>query len=205
MTGAVAHAEHPVGAVVLLHSWWGLTPHFRRLAERLAAAGLSTVAADLFGGSTTDDPARAREQRMAMTDEQGLDRAGAALDTARGLDVGPVSTLGFSVGAEFAIRVAADRPADVASVVAFYGVYVPEDLAALNSRVQMHVATDDEFATPDEIGEFAAAMVAQAKVLELHTYPGTRHAFFNQTRPEAYDEVAADLSWRRTLEFLGAS
>jgi carboxymethylenebutenolidase len=28
------------------------------------------------------------------------------------------------------------------------------------------------------------------------------HAFFNDTRPEVYDDDAASLAWTRTLEFL---
>jgi carboxymethylenebutenolidase len=36
----------------------------------------------------------------------------------------------------------------------------------------------------------------------FHQYPGTEHAFFNDTRPEVYDAEAAELSWERSLEFL---
>ena len=36
---------------------------------------------------------------------------------------------------------------------------------------------------------------------QIHIYPGTQHAFFNDTRPEAYDEAAAKLSWERTVTF----
>ena len=36
----------------------------------------------------------------------------------------------------------------------------------------------------------------------FHHYPGTTHAFFNDSRPEVHDPEASDLTWRRTLEFL---
>jgi carboxymethylenebutenolidase len=36
----------------------------------------------------------------------------------------------------------------------------------------------------------------------LHVYAGTQHAFFNDTYPNNYDEVAASLSWDRTVSFL---
>ncbi|RII20536.1 Dienelactone hydrolase family protein [Streptomyces sp. YIM 130001] len=67
MTGALAdnsgephihRARQPLGAVVLLHSWFGLTHHFRGLCDRLAEVSLSTVAPDLYGGPQTDDLAR---------------------------------------------------------------------------------------------------------------------------------------------------
>jgi carboxymethylenebutenolidase len=35
-------------------------------------------------------------------------------------------------------------------------------------------------------------------------YDGVDHAFFNDTRPEVYDEQAASMAWVRTLEFLRA-
>ena len=38
----------------------------------------------------------------------------------------------------------------------------------------------------------------------IFSYPGTGHAFFNDTRPEVYDEDAARQAWVRTLEFLRA-
>ena len=39
----------------------------------------------------------------------------------------------------------------------------------------------------------------------MYGHPGTRHAFFNDERPEAHDAAAAELSWDRTLAFLRAS
>jgi carboxymethylenebutenolidase len=35
----------------------------------------------------------------------------------------------------------------------------------------------------------------------MHIYPGTDHAFFNDTRPEVYDAEAATDAWHRTIEF----
>ena len=37
--------------------------------------------------------------------------------------------------------------------------------------------------------------------LDFHVYPGADHAFFNDSRPDAYDEEAATDAWNRTLEF----
>jgi len=37
---------------------------------------------------------------------------------------------------------------------------------------------------------------------DIKIYPGTRHSFFNDTRP-SFDSSAAGDSWRRTLKFFG--
>ena len=40
------------------------------------------------------------------------------------------------------------------------------------------------------------------KEVKTFLYPGTHHAFFNDTRPDVYDEEASRVAWVRTLEFL---
>jgi carboxymethylenebutenolidase len=36
---------------------------------------------------------------------------------------------------------------------------------------------------------------------QMFTYPGTQHGFNNDTTPR-YDKAAADLAWKRTIDFL---
>ena len=42
------------------------------------------------------------------------------------------------------------------------------------------------------------------KSVEIVIYPGTDHAFFNDTRPEVYDAEASTALWDRTLAFFRA-
>jgi len=59
----------------------------------------------------------------------------------------------------------------------------------------------------DELNRFEAGsevdpakLVAAGVSVEFHTYPGTDHAFFNDTS-ERYHEEASTLAWKRTIGF----
>jgi carboxymethylenebutenolidase len=40
--------------------------------------------------------------------------------------------------------------------------------------------------------------------VQVFDYPGTDHAFFNDTRPEVHNPEAAALAWRRTVDVFQA-
>ena len=62
-------------------------------------------------------------------------------------------------------------------------------------------AEKDQFVPPSAARELEARLKSLGKRAEFHIYPGTDHAFFNDTRPEVYDDAAAADAWRRTLDF----
>ena len=47
---------------------------------------------------------------------------------------------------------------------------------------------------------FARQQRKSGKQAEVVVYPDAGHAFFNDTRPEAYQQAAAHGAWRRTVE-----
>jgi carboxymethylenebutenolidase len=52
------------------------------------------------------------------------------------------------------------------------------------------------------VHELERTLTDLGKDVEMHVYDGVDHAFFNDTRPDVYDETAASQAWTRTLEFL---
>ena len=48
------------------------------------------------------------------------------------------------------------------------------------------------------------AIEAAGGEVVLFDYPDTEHAFFNDQRPEVYDETAASEAWSRTLNLFRA-
>ena len=55
------------GAVLVLHSWWGLNGFFRRLWDRFAAHGFVALAPDLYDGRVADTVADAKKLRAKVT------------------------------------------------------------------------------------------------------------------------------------------
>ncbi len=191
--------------VLVLHSWWGLTPFFRRVCDRLADEGFVALAPDLHGEGRTAELPDEAETLLASTDPNvtaNIVMASAA--TLRSWPAtlgGPVGILGFSMGASWALWAAARAPDHVAAVSAFYGSQ-DIDFALATAAFQGHFAEHDEFVEDDTIAEMYAHLRLLGHDVQFHRYPGTGHWFFEDDRPAAFVEQAADLAWTRTVAFL---
>ena len=94
--------------------------------------------------------------------------------------------------------------ADLQAAAPFYG-RAPElgDVNNIQARVVVHYAEDDPRVNAMRAG-YEAAMKAAGTKFEMHTYPGTKHGFHNNSTPR-YNETAAKLAWRRTIELFKAT
>ena len=57
--------------MLVLHAWWGLTPFFKSLCDRLAAEGFVALAPDLYDGEIAATVEEA-EALLASTDPNEL-------------------------------------------------------------------------------------------------------------------------------------
>jgi carboxymethylenebutenolidase len=116
-----------------------------------------------------------------------------------------VGVIGFCMGGGLALVLATQRPDAVAAVVPCYGIVpwpdVQPDYPAMSAAVLGHYAEKDEYFTPEKANELAEQLRGMGKSVEIIVYPGTDHAFFNDTRPEVYDADASSALWERTLSF----
>jgi carboxymethylenebutenolidase len=197
--------------VVVIQEWWGLVPHIQDVCDRFAAEGFVALAPDLYRGTklSTTEPDEAGKEMMALAlDRAGRDMSGAVDEVARRCSGAGVGVVGFCMGGGLALVLACQRPDAVQACVPFYGIIpwpdAQPDYSALRAAVLGHIAEKDEYFTPAAAAELESQLRALGKEAEFHVYPGTDHAFFNDSRPEVHDAEASRLAWDRTLEFLRA-
>jgi carboxymethylenebutenolidase len=191
--------------VVVIQEWWGLVPHIKDVADRFAAAGFVALAPDLYHGDVARSPDEAGKMMMALNISQTeKDLRGAVgyllhQEATAGERVGIV---GFCMGGALSLY-GASKNEQVGACVVFYGVHpkVKPDFEALRAPVLGLFAEKDNFVPPEAVRALEERMRAHGKSVETHIYPGTDHAFFNDTRPEVYDADASADAWRRTVEF----
>jgi carboxymethylenebutenolidase len=207
--GYLATPENGSGpGVVVIQEWWGLVDHIKDVCDRFAREGFVAIAPDLYHGKTTTEPDEAGKQMMAMTiDEAARDMSGAVDAVAARSSGNGVGVVGFCMGGGLALVLAGKRNDLVRAVVPFYGALAFEgvelDCAAITGAVLGHYAEKDEWMNPEAARQLGEQLrQAGNSDVTIHIYPGTDHAFFNDTRPEVHDAEASVLAWQRTIEFL---
>ena len=194
--------------VIVIQEWWGLVDHIVDVCDRFASEGFVALAPDLYHGKKVSEPDEAGKEMMALRLDTAAKEMSGAVDEVRERSSGPsVGVVGFCMGGGLALVLAAQRSDVVKAVVPFYGAIpwegVQPDYTAITGGLLGHYAEKDEWASP----EVAHKLEAQVREggnddVTVHIYPGTDHAFFNDTRPEVYAEEASRLAWERTIDFL---
>ena len=211
--GYLAPAHEGAGlGVVVVQERWGLVDHIVDVCDRFAAEGFTALAPDPYHGKTVPngEADEAAKALMAMDLERAARDLSGAVDFLQAHDAvrgHGVAVVGFCMGGGLALWLATLRPDRVRAAVPFYGI-APDgaepDWSALTAAVEGHFAEDDDRASPEAVTALEKRLTELGKEVRVFTYPGTSHAFFNDTRPEIYDEDAARQAWVRTLEFLRA-
>jgi len=192
------------GGVIVVHENRGLNPYIEEVARKLALEGFISLAPDaltpLGGYPGSDDEGRAlQSKRTTPSMLEDFITAYYYLRDHKNCN-GKVGVVGFCFGGAIANLMAVNIPT-LAAAVPFYGGQPPAgavkqiqaplliQYAGLDTRVNKGWPV------------YEAALKENHKKYQVYIYPDVNHGFHNNTTPR-FNRAAADLAWKRTLEFL---
>ena len=189
--------------VLLLHAWWGLKPFFTELADQLAGKGYVVLVPDLNFGelvTTVEDAQALMKRRDNEQIALAVLAANDYLQAHTAVQGESMGVVGFSMGAAWAIWLSAERPANVAAVVMFYGSG-SADFGAARATYLGHFAETDDWEPSEDVQAMEQAIRNAGRDVTFQIYPGVSHWFMESDRPE-YNPEAAERAWQRTTAFL---
>ena len=88
---------------------------------------------------------------------------------------------------------------DLAAAVPFYGGQPKEKIEQINAPLMLQFAGLDQRVNAGWPA-YEAELKKHGKEYEAYTYPDVNHGFHNTSTPR-YDKPAAELAWKRTMDF----
>jgi carboxymethylenebutenolidase len=192
-----------LGGIVVVHENRGLNPHIEDVARRAALAGFISLAPDALtplGGYPGNDDA-GRELQSKRDKNEMLEDFIAGYDyLKKHKDCnGKVGVVGFCFGGWIANMMAVRIP-DLSAAVPFYGGQpASEDVPKIKAPLLLHYAALDTRVN-EGWPAYEAALKSNNKTYTAYMYPDVNHGFHNDTTPR-YDKTAAELAWKRTIDF----
>ena len=189
-------------AVIVIQEWNGLNEHIKDLADRFAGQGYIALAPDHYHGVIAAEPDEAGKMFMALNISETEQELRGGIDMLHAETGNPVGVTGFCMGGALALFAAFQNSNKVGACVDFYGIHpnVEYDWDSLTAPVLGLWAEHDDMVNPQLTG-FAEALASRQHNFHFKTYPGTAHAFFNDTNTEGHDVEASADAWELTLEW----
>ncbi len=205
----IAYMARPLGkkkfpAVIVIHENRGLQPHIKDVTRRIALEGFVAIAPDALSpqGGTPEKPEEAGPLFQKLDYEATKQDFSAAVKYLKTnpQTTGKVGCTGFCWGGAMTNHVTVNSP-DLDAAVPYYGGQPKaEDVPKIKAPMLLHYAGNDERINKG-IPEFETALKNAKIEYQIFMYEGAGHAFNNDSNPERYNKEAADLAWKRTIEF----
>lgn len=201
-----AHVDGKLPTVLVVHENRGLNPHIEDIARRLALDHFIALAPDALSplGGYPGDEDKARDLFATLDQAKSHNDFLAAVRFLKALPEGngKVGVVGFCYGGGIANFLATKVP-DLAAAVPFYGGQpTAEETAKIKAPLLLHYAGADDRVNAGWPA-YETALKGNGVKYEAFVYPGVQHGFNNDTTPR-YDEAAAKLAWKRTIDFFNA-
>jgi carboxymethylenebutenolidase len=203
MLAKPAKATGKLPGVLVVHENRGLNPHIEDITRRVALESFIALAPDALTtlGGYPGGEDQARELFGKLDQPKVREDFVAAVAYLKKLPdcTGKVGVVGFCYGGAMASWLPT-RIGDLAASVPFYGgPPPPEEAARTKGPLLAHYAENDERVNAG-VPAYEEALKKAGVKAQIFRYPGTQHGFNNDTTPR-YDEAAAKLAWKRTIDF----
>ena len=188
-------------AVIVIQEWWGLNDHIKDITGRWAGEGFIAVAPDLYRGKLATNSDDAGRLMRELKVEDGLDTIRNCVSAAADkYGLTHFGITGFCMGGTFALRSACELEG-FSAAAPFYGDIPEEDvLQKLTTPTIFVSGTKDAWINPEKVATLEDAVERYELPVQTVKYEAD-HAFFNNTRPEVYDETAARDAWALVVGF----
>jgi len=198
--------EGPFPGIVVIHEVYGLNENMKDIARRFASEGYVVLAIDLFAGrNRVICMARFMSgQLLNSLNHSGINDLKAALtflSEQPDVDDSRLGAVGYCMGGSLAIAWACtdDR---LKAIAPYYGTN-PRPLKAVARLCPVVGSYPGNDFTASSGRKLDVELNRYNVQHDIKIYPGTKHAFFNDTLKGSYDKEAAQDSWERVLAFFG--
>lgn len=195
--------KNKLPGVIVVHENRGLNPYIEDVGRRTAVEGFISLAPDalspLGGYPGNDDDGREMQQKRNQNEM--LEDFIAAYDYLKNHKDcnGKIGVVGFCFGGWISNMLAVRIP-DLNAAVPYYGRQPSDEEATkIKSPLMCHYAELDTRVNEGK-DAYEAVLKSNNITFESFIYPKVNHGFHNNTTPR-YDESAAVLSWKRTIDF----
>jgi carboxymethylenebutenolidase len=200
--------DQPHPGIVLIQEWWGVEPHVRALAQKLAAEGYAVLVPDLYHGQVATEPDDARKLMLLSMNnvERVIREVVLALDWLRSdphVQPKKLGMMGFCLGGTVTFKVACRYP-HLAAVSPWYGGGIDPDkepIDGLNAPILAIYGAQDHGIPVSKVHDIERKLRAAGKDVTVHVYPDAGHAFLNDTHGSYHAASAAD-AWAKLLAFM---
>jgi dienelactone hydrolase len=204
--------------ILVVHEWWGHNEFARNQAEKLAKAGYTAMAVDMYGGGKLaehPDNAKAFMQEATSSFDKTRTRFNTArdiLESHRTVNKKQIAAQGYCFGGAVVLNMARSG-ADLAGVVSFHGslgAAVTPEPGDIQARVQVYTGGADVMVPAEQVAGFVKEMQNAEADLTLVSFPGVRHSFMNPgadkfaktfDMPVGHDKAAAERAWQGAMAF----
>ena len=196
-------ATNKLPGIVVVHENRGLNPYIEDVSRRAALEGFISLAPDaltpLGGYPGNDDDGRALQKKRDRNEMlEDFIVAHEYLKSHADCN-GKIGVVGFCFGGWISNMMAVKVP-NLAAAVPFYGRQPSdEDAIKIQAPLMFQYAGLDKRVN-EGWPAFEKILKAHKKEYKVYFYPDVNHGFHNNTTPR-YDKAAADLAWKRTIDF----